>query len=744
MRWLGRFSNTQTVRFLWNSQQLGGASVTRATNGTLRIYKDDGLVQRSSSAGITDTEDFDGLTGVHFCEVDLSDNTDANFYNLASFQVVLEGATIGGVSFNIALAHFEITEATDGGVIVDPENPDPGVLPGDTPQVFMTIEETDAGSPADILFQYAESAGGPFSDNANYFGGYKEARILSASLSPRQYNTSTGGIQLTSWRVVLDDTDRELRSLFGITNLQGKKATLYVIDHPERLAEEEPYRICSGIIVNDGCGDNLTYEIEVEGTLGRHSSAALNEKKVPQHILTPEQLPALADRWTDGWPPPLGYGKLSDEDEPTPEGVVPGVYLGDINLQTTFGGSAANIDVLVFGFFGHAIQDTLNIYYNQPDTPDVREVVPFAQYGSNIWAPHKPGWTAATGSSGQYIDFDGYRYTLVFINAAIGDTAQALRDNRIILTGNFNGVEDIGDGTGSLIESPSRIFQHFWTNFVDDEYTTGNWGGLVPLFGHYGVIDHERIEAATAYSNSLLPLVGAMLIGREGRQQTVFEVLTDMCRSWDMDLGENHHGQIVADHEDPAAEATITLNQQDDLIAFKTRRDRQGYANTIRYRFGYRYVAPTAPRATPAEGEPLPTEAVAPFGQWRSGTLELEDATAIALNYGQRVVMELDMYGVHFFDTAAVIAQRVLSRAVGPELTGPIIVEKTTGWQGVGYAISGEDVEIDLNTVIGVTHIEGLGTAGFDGTRVRTRGVLVDPLAGLVTLEGRMLPQLID
>ncbi len=737
MRWLGRFSNEQTVRFLWNTQQIGGASVTRSTNGSIRVYKGDALVQRTSSSGITDTEDFDGLTGLHLTSVDLSNNAHAGFYTLEQYQVVLEGATVGGVVCNVAIAHFEITHATDGGEIGSPDNPDPGGLPADQPQVFVVIEEPLTG---EILYTFAESYGGPFSDRTEWFGGYKEARILSAQLSPRQYGTAGGGLQATSWRIVLDDTDRFFRrnfdGLVGSPILQDKKATLYVIDHPNRIAEDEPYRVIAGYIVNHGAEPDFTYQIEIEGTLGRHSVAALTERMVPAHILTPAFLPALAARWSDGWPPPMGYGKLSDEDADTPQGVVPGVYLADINMQGTLGGSAANANVLAIGFFGSAIQDTLNLYYNDPGTPDVRSVVPNSEYGVRIIVPHKPFWTTYSGQAGQYLDFDGYRYTVAFISADIDPAlADAIRDGRILISGNFNGIEEIGDGTGQLIEAPSRIFQHFWNNFVDRDYTTGDWALSIAAFGVYGVMDWERIEEAKDYSDSLIAggLKGAILIGREGRQQSVFEVLKEMSASWDLEMGENHHGQIIADHEDPDAIPTIQLSDQHDAVQFRTTRDRNAYANAITYRYGYRYLPPTAPRDAPAEGEPLPATPIEPFGQWTT-TSGLASGTAIDANNGRTVTMELDLYGVRDSATADLIAGRVLARAIRP-----VNVQFTTGWQGVGYNVSGEDLEIDLHTTVGITHVEGLGSPGFVEQPVRVRGVTVDPLRGLVTLEGRLL-----
>jgi len=114
--YLGDYPTGATVDFNWNTNGQDGASITRGTDGSLRIYKDSSATQRSSSAGITDTEDFDGLTGVHHLTIDLSDNTDAGFYAAGhEYSVVLVGAVVDTKTVNAALAHFSIERS--GGIL---------------------------------------------------------------------------------------------------------------------------------------------------------------------------------------------------------------------------------------------------------------------------------------------------------------------------------------------------------------------------------------------------------------------------------------------------------------------------------------------------------------------------------------------------------------------------------------------------------------------------------------------------
>lgn len=102
---LGDLAVGATIDFTWSTNAGDGASITRATNGTISVYKGNSLTQ--SVAGVTDTEDFDSLTGVHHCRITTA--SDATFYSAGNdFNVVLSGATIDGKVVNAPLAHFSI------------------------------------------------------------------------------------------------------------------------------------------------------------------------------------------------------------------------------------------------------------------------------------------------------------------------------------------------------------------------------------------------------------------------------------------------------------------------------------------------------------------------------------------------------------------------------------------------------------------------------------------------------------
>lgn len=111
MNHLGDFAEDAIVDFKWSSNSAAGASITRATDGTISVYIGNGTTQLTT--GVTDTEDFDSVTGVHHCRIDLS--ASASYAVGSECQVVLSGSTIDGQTVNAVLASFSIERA--GGVL---------------------------------------------------------------------------------------------------------------------------------------------------------------------------------------------------------------------------------------------------------------------------------------------------------------------------------------------------------------------------------------------------------------------------------------------------------------------------------------------------------------------------------------------------------------------------------------------------------------------------------------------------
>lgn len=106
---LGHIAVNGVARIDWETTDLSGAAVPRSTPGAIRIYKDGSTTERASTAGITDTVAFDGVTGNQRTEIDLSNNADVGFYAEGSeYAVKVIGAIANGITFNLTIARFRI------------------------------------------------------------------------------------------------------------------------------------------------------------------------------------------------------------------------------------------------------------------------------------------------------------------------------------------------------------------------------------------------------------------------------------------------------------------------------------------------------------------------------------------------------------------------------------------------------------------------------------------------------------
>jgi hypothetical protein len=113
--YLGDFKKDSALYFCWSTNDKDGASITRQTDGTIKVYKNDGATE--STLGITDIEDFDGLTGVHNCKIDL--DIDAFYAKGHDYSVVLSGAVVDGETVNTVLATFSIENRFSGSALFE-------------------------------------------------------------------------------------------------------------------------------------------------------------------------------------------------------------------------------------------------------------------------------------------------------------------------------------------------------------------------------------------------------------------------------------------------------------------------------------------------------------------------------------------------------------------------------------------------------------------------------------------------
>lgn len=104
--YVGDHKKNGVVYFLWHT------TVPTSTNGTVKVYKNNGADEVTVPTGITDTRDFDNKTGVHLCSVNLAASS---FYGKdMDYLIVLSGAVINGVTVNTVIATFSIEKRYQG------------------------------------------------------------------------------------------------------------------------------------------------------------------------------------------------------------------------------------------------------------------------------------------------------------------------------------------------------------------------------------------------------------------------------------------------------------------------------------------------------------------------------------------------------------------------------------------------------------------------------------------------------
>lgn len=128
-----------TVRIFFTTSDAAGGAIDPSDAfeaADIDIYKDGSATQRSSTAGWTMTSPFDAVTGLHLIEIDLSDNTDAGFYEVGSQYavVITPDETVDGQTVASVLSQFQISDGAeyypDGWIYVDTNNGTAGTTVG--------------------------------------------------------------------------------------------------------------------------------------------------------------------------------------------------------------------------------------------------------------------------------------------------------------------------------------------------------------------------------------------------------------------------------------------------------------------------------------------------------------------------------------------------------------------------------------------------------------------------------------
>ena len=102
----GTFLRGKVLYITWNTMAADGSSIAPTVDGTITVYKSNSVT--GTTAGVTDTRNFNSIDGVHMLTIDTSAD---DFYNEnTDYHIILTGAEIDGISgINNTVGYFTIT-----------------------------------------------------------------------------------------------------------------------------------------------------------------------------------------------------------------------------------------------------------------------------------------------------------------------------------------------------------------------------------------------------------------------------------------------------------------------------------------------------------------------------------------------------------------------------------------------------------------------------------------------------------
>jgi len=99
--YIGDLSEDQTVYWQWSTNAAAGESITRATNGTISVWRNN---TTSSTAGVSDIGDADQV-GVHHLTIT---TTDAFYTASADYTATIAAMTVDGKVVNYPIVHWSV------------------------------------------------------------------------------------------------------------------------------------------------------------------------------------------------------------------------------------------------------------------------------------------------------------------------------------------------------------------------------------------------------------------------------------------------------------------------------------------------------------------------------------------------------------------------------------------------------------------------------------------------------------
>lgn len=366
-------------------------------------------------------------------------------------------------------------------------------------------------------------------------GGVKEPRLIDCSAISRVASDPfTGAWQAQQVTVKFADTDFQMRQLQEeLGDITGSSLWIYLTSEARRRVRGVQRLLFRGIVYDDPLTENLTASLTANDFISSSYNLFREDLQIPRRRITSSEFPGAPDSLVNS---PTHYGA------PIIFGQVVGLHAGAVKLINVGPMTLNSVLYPAVGLLcGHAVKEIEHVYINGV-------VVPFGDFGVDIWAPGYPGWTTIVPGGHLFNDIGDQRFTLVPLS---GTKATDFLAGSVISV-NVKGCEDKADGTGDLIEDYFAQYKYMLLQWIVGLYLSGPWLPS-PTFSYYPngtqvcLVNTASFDIAQALSDVYCPggFKGGFVIGADGRRQSIRQVISNLnlCGGNTM-LGFNQYSQL--------------------------------------------------------------------------------------------------------------------------------------------------------------------------------------------------------
>lgn len=200
----------------------------------------------------------------------------ANGFNAVSFGITKQSAAAAGMFIGNIL--LEVLYTPGSGEVEFSTDDD---LQGDSVPLVWSEFAVVVGA-FDETYRWAKV---DLADPSTYYGGFKEARILSVGAIRRALSDRRGNYEAASWGITVSDTDRLLRGILAGADsryLLNKYAILRMISDADRRLLRVPRTVAIGLLRDYQPINPFQFQLTFEDYLALQTGLGSQERQIPK------------------------------------------------------------------------------------------------------------------------------------------------------------------------------------------------------------------------------------------------------------------------------------------------------------------------------------------------------------------------------------------------------------------------------------------------------------------------------